>query len=117
MVSDSEKIRRLPPIRKRNWIRILTDRDRIRVEFTVRGNIVSSVDVIQYEAEIAGKWIGIVRYDMAHGYFHQDIMRPDGTQEKTKIAYRDLTEAVAEAMDFIEAHWEFYRRIYEEQAK
>lgn len=114
MPSGSSKIRRLPPARRRQWMRILTDRDRIRVEYTVRGNNVVSVDVIQYEAEIEGKWAGVVRYDMAHGFFHRDIMRPDGTQEKSKMAYRALSEAVTEALDFIESHWEFYRTIYEE---
>lgn len=117
MVSDSGKIRRLPPIRKRKWIRILADRDRVRIEFTVRGKTVTTVDVIQYEAEIDGNWIATVRYDMAHGFFHRDIMRPDGTQEKLKIPYRDLAEAVTQALDYSEAQWEFYRKIYEEQKK
>ncbi len=117
MSSNPSKIRRLPPERKRHWIRILSDRDRIRVEFTVRGKRVSVVNVIQYETEIVGEWVAVVRYDMAHGYFHRDIMRPDGTQEKMRVPYSTLAEAVTEALDYIETHWEFYRRIYEEQNK
>ena len=111
------KIRRLPPIRKREWIRVLTDRDRIRVEFTVRGKSVTVVDVIQYETEIEDKWVPIIRYDMAHGFFHRDIMHPDGTQEKSRMAFRTLAEAVTEALDFVEARWESYRKIYEEELK
>jgi len=109
--------RRLPPERKREWIRFLSDRDRIRVEFTVRGKNVTVIDVIQYEAEIAGAWIGIVRFDMAHGFLHRDIMRPEGSQEKSQMPYRTLAEAVTEALDYIENHWEFYRRVYEEKTK
>ncbi|MBI5651046.1 MAG: hypothetical protein HZC40_11480 [Chloroflexi bacterium] len=96
---------------------MLTDRDRIRVEFTVRGKNVIAIDVIQYEAEIAETWIAIVRFDMAHGFLHRDIMRPDGTQEKSSVAYRTLAEAVTESLEFIETQWEFYRRIYEERTK
>ncbi len=95
----------------------MTDRDRIRVEFTVRGKKVTAIDVIQYEAGIAGAWIAIVRFDMAHGFLHRDIMQPDGTQEKSSVAYRTLAEAVTESLDFIEARWEFYRRIYEEKTE
>lgn len=83
----------------------------------MQGKNVTAIDVIQYEAEIAGRWIGVVRYDMAHGFLHRDIMRPDGTQEKSKVTYRTLAEAVTESLNFIEAHWEFYRRIYEEKAR
>ena len=99
-------------------MRVLSDRDRIRVEFVIiKGKRVTAINLIQYEAEIAGKWVAVVRYDMAHGYFHRDIMRPDGTQEKLRIPYRDLTDAITEALDYIESNWEFYRRIYEEQTK
>ena len=117
MPSESSKIRHLPQPRKRDWTRLLTDRDRIRVEFTIRGNAVISIDVIQYEAESDGTWTSIVRFDMAHGFFHRDILRPDGTQEKSRMAYRTLAEAVTEALEYIEEHWEFYRRIYEERKK
>jgi hypothetical protein len=64
MASNPATSRRLPPERKREWIRFLSDRDRIRVAFTVRGKNVTVIDVIQYEAEIAGAWIGIVRFDL-----------------------------------------------------
>lgn len=83
----------------------------------MRGKKVTAIQVIQYEAEIAGDWVAVVRFDMAHGFFHRDILNPDGTQEKTTVAYRTLAGAVTEALNFIEEHWEFYRRIYEEQLK
>ena len=31
------------------------------------------------------KWTPIVRYDLAHGFFHHDVMKPDGEKEKTLI--------------------------------
>jgi hypothetical protein len=117
MSSSPAKIRKLLPERKRGWIRFLSDRDRIRVEFTVRGKNVTVIDVIQYEAEMAGTWVGIVRFDMAHGFLHRDIMRPDGAQEKFQVPYRTLAEAVTGALDYIEEHWEFYRMVYEEKTR
>jgi len=117
MPSYPYKLRKRLPAHQRYWVRVLSDRDRIRVEFTVSGKQVASIKVIQYEAEIAGQWTGLVRYDMAHGYWHRDIRRPDGPQEKLRIPYRDLTDAITEALDYIESNWEFYRRIYEEQTK
>lgn len=60
-----------------------TGLDRLRVHFvTERGRVIAIV-VIQYEAYIDGEWRAIVRFDEAHGYFHRDVMSPEGAQEKT----------------------------------
>lgn len=95
----------------------LTDRDRIRVAFTMRGKQVSAIDLVQYEAEIDGTWVAILRYDMVHGYLHRDLMNPDGTQEKVATRYTSLAEALTLALDYVQTHWEFYRSVYEERSR
>ena len=42
---------------------------------------------------IENKWVAIVRYDMAHGYFQRDVMKPNGEKEKTAIEISGLKEA------------------------
>jgi hypothetical protein len=42
--------------------------DRLRVCFVTEKGKVTDIIVIQYEAEIEGKWLPLVRYDRAHGY-------------------------------------------------
>jgi len=56
-------------------------KDRIRVRFEKdKGEILDLV--IRYEAMIYGKWAAIVRYDCAHGFFHRDLLHPNGDKEK-----------------------------------
>ncbi len=53
------------------------NKDRIRTRFKKdKGKILDIV--IQYEAMLVGKWVAIVRYDCAHGFFHRDILHPNG---------------------------------------
>ena len=49
--------------------------------------------VVQYEAYIEGKWRAIVRYDTAHGYFHRDILYPDGSTRKVRFPAVEFAEA------------------------
>jgi len=96
----------------------LTDRDRLRIKFCVERGKVARIDLVQYEAEIQGRWWPIVRYDMAHGYLHRDVMKPDGTvAEKQVIPYEDLGEALTLARDELRRQWLFYRRQFEEWMK
>ena len=55
------------------------ERLQVRLEFE-RGNL--SDVVFQYESFIDGQWFPIVRYDCVHGFFHRDIMKPNGDKEK-----------------------------------
>jgi hypothetical protein len=82
--------------------------DRIRVRFVKKaGEIVDLV--IQYEALINGKWIAIVRYDCAHGFFHRDILHPNGDKEKKVIEAPDLKYAFTFARQDLEDKWEWYK--------
>jgi hypothetical protein len=82
--------------------------DRIRVRFVKKvGEIIDLV--IQYEALINGKWIAIVRYDCAHGFFHRDILHPNGDKEKKVIDAPDLKYAFTFARQDLEDKWEWYK--------
>ena len=45
------------------------DRLRVRIE-TTKGGV--NYFVVQYETIINDEWVAIVRYDLAHGFFHRD---------------------------------------------
>jgi hypothetical protein len=63
--------------------------DRLRVRLKVeKGNL---VDVVyQYETLIDEHWTPIVRYDCVHGFFHRDILNPNGDKDKQEIAIDNL---------------------------
>ena len=99
------------------WERFLTNRDRFIVAFVTEKGKVKQIIVVQYEAEIGGEWRPLVRYDMAHGYLHQDVLRPDGTQEKTVVICTDLDEALQQVLAELNRQWESYRRAYERRMR
>ncbi len=96
------------------WIQDFeTGLDRLRVHFTTERGQVKSVMVIQYEAYIDGKWRAIVRFDQAHGFFHQDIMSPMGEQQKIAQPMIDKKLAITQAIQDIKQYWRSYRKAYE----
>ncbi|HKR06034.1 MAG TPA: hypothetical protein VJY62_15465 [Bacteroidia bacterium] len=66
--------------------------ERLRVRLTIKKGKLTDV-VFQYESLIEKKWAAIVRYDLAHGFFHRDVMKPNGEKEKTVIEITGLKEA------------------------
>ena len=75
----------------KRFFKYLNDNETERLRFkiiTSKGKVIDVV--IQYETFINGEWIPIVRYDCAHGYFHRDILNPDGSQNKLPIAIEEL---------------------------
>jgi hypothetical protein len=98
------------------WIQDFeTGLDRLRVHFTTEHGQVESILVIQYEAYIDGKWRAIVRFDEAHGFFHQDVISPTGEQQKVAQPVRDRKLALTEAIEDIKRYWRSYRKTYEEK--
>ena len=98
------------------WIQDFeTGLDRLRIHFTTERGQVKSIFVIQYEAYIDGKWRAIVRFDEAHGFFHQDIMSPTGKQQKTALSVFDKKLALTEAIEDIKQYWRLYRKTYEDK--
>lgn len=88
--------------------------DRIRVHFMTTAGEVTSIRVIQYEAYINGEWHAIVRYDEAHGFFHQDVMAPGGKKKKTPQPAQNKGVVLNEAINDIKQRWQVYRLAYEE---
>ena len=90
--------------------------DRMRVKLKVeRGEL---LDVVyQYESFIKNKWIPIVRYDCFHGFFHKDIMMPNGDKEKHEIIIDNLKSASKYAEQDLKDRWEWYKERYIKKMK
>lgn len=85
--------------------------DRMRVKFMKEKGFIVDL-VIQFEAFINHKWHPIVRYDCAHGFFHRDLMMPNGDKEKKAIEMPELNTAFAFARQDIEDKWKWYKEKY-----
>ena len=88
------------------------ERLRFRIEVD-KGRVVDLM--VQYETLIDGIWHTIVRYDMAHGFFHRDTLYPDGEKVKTAIEISDLNVALQYAAQDLKDKWEFYKERYTKQ--
>ena len=85
--------------------------NQLRIRFNShKGKIINFV--VQYESIINKKWIAIVRYDCAHGFFHRDRLFPDGSKEKKAINEQDLGYALNFARQDLEDRWEWYLEHY-----
>lgn len=99
--------------RKKEFTKILDKLglERLRVKLAIeKGRIVDLV--FQYESFINEEWKEIVRYDIAHGFFHRDYIFPNGKKEKVRIEIKDLTLAAMFAEQDIKDKWEFYKNKY-----
>ena len=76
------------------------------------------IDVVyQYEAFIDKIWTPIVRYDCAHGFFHRDILNPNGDKEKQEITIDNLKSASKYAEQDLRDRWEWYRERFIKKIK
>ena len=78
--------------------------DRIRVKFFKKKGTITDF-LIQYEAFLIEKWHPIVRYNCAHGFFHRDLMKPNGDKVKKVIEMSGLNAAFTFARQDIEDRW------------
>jgi hypothetical protein len=95
---------------KKEFVKILDKigNDRLRVKLDIDKGIIKNV-VFQYECYINAKWTEIVRYDCAHGFFHKDVMYPNGDKEKTEIIIPTLKDSASYAEQDIKDRWEWYK--------
>ncbi len=94
----------------KEFIKILDKfgKERLRVKLkTQKGKLIDIV--YQYETYINGKWYPIVRYDCSHGFFHRDVIMPNGEKEKYEIAIENLKDASSYAEQDIKDRWEWYK--------
>jgi hypothetical protein len=90
--------------------------NRIRVrQVTGNGNL--SDIMYQYETLIDEQWVAIVRYDCAHGFFHRDVLFPNGDKEKQSIEMDSLRTASKYAEQDLKDRWEWYRERYIKKLK
>ena len=102
-----------------NRVHIILDeyeQNRIRVRL-VTGNGNLSDIMYQYETLIDGQWVAIVRYDCAHGFFHRDVLFPNGNKEKQSIEIDSLKTASKYAEQDLKDRWEWYRERYIKKLK
>jgi len=85
--------------------------ERIRVRLQIKKGKIEKL-VIQYESFITNEWRAIVRYDTAHGFFHRDVLYPNGEQVKQSINIENLNNAVLYAEQDLKDRWEFYKNRY-----
>lgn len=100
-------------MKEKEYLKYLDKHDNERVRLRIKTEKGSVVDmVVQYETKIKEQWSAVVRYDCAHGFFHRDIIFPNGNKEKQTIAISDLEAALTYAEQDIKDRWEFYRERY-----
>ena len=90
--------------------------NRLRVRLiTENGEL---IDVLyQYESFINNNWTAIVRYDCAHGFFHRDVLMPNGDKEKKSIEIDSLINASKYAEQDLKDRWEWYKERYIKKIK
>jgi len=91
-------------------------KERLRIKVILKKGKVADI-LVQYESLINGKWMQIVRYDCAHGFFHRDIIYPNGEQEKQAIEFDDLNSALTYAEQDLKDHWGIYKSKYLKRLK
>ena len=90
--------------------------NRLRVRMLTEKGDLQDI-MFQYETFIAGEWRAIVRYDCAHGFFHRDVLLPNGDKEKQSIVIDTLKRASQYAEQDLKDRWEWYRDRYIKRLK
>ena len=90
--------------------------EKLRIKIRTEKGKVKDI-VVQYESFIEGKWIAILRYDCAHGFFHRDVLFQKGEKEKQSISIVTLEDALNYAEQDIKDWWEFYKERYIKKIK
>jgi hypothetical protein len=90
--------------------------ERLRLRLNIVKGSINQL-VVQYESLISGKWEAIVRYDTAHGFFHRDVLFPNGEKEKQTVNIDNLNDAVQYAEQDLKDRWDFYKSRYLKKLK
>ena len=101
-------------MKEKEFIRYISDKDRIRQKIYLEKGKVTKF-VVQYESFLQNIWQPIIRYDTAHGYFHKDILNPDGSKVQRKITGLTLNDALTFAEQDIIRNWTVYKNNYIEK--
>lgn len=93
-----------------------SENDRLRLKIKIEKGQVKDI-VVQYESFILERWTPIVRYDCHHGFFHRDILQPNGDKEKQAISINNLEDALFYAEQEIKDRWDNYKEKYLKKIK
>lgn len=89
----------------------LTDRDRLRVEFTLdRGRPADVVVQLEGSFEPGDRWMAVRRFDEAHGALHVHLAPWDEARDR-RVAIRagGPKDALTTAIEDLKANWPKYR--------
>ncbi len=87
--------------------------DRFRCEFETHKGKVTQISVVQYETRLRGRWVPVVRYDTAHGFFHRDIYFSRGRRRFKEIVHHpSLEEALTSAIRDLRQNWRKYKTAF-----
>jgi hypothetical protein len=92
------------------------EQNHLRVRLTIDGGDVKDI-MYQYETLLDDEWRAIIRYDCAHGFFHRDVLYPNGSKEKQIIAIDTLKNAAKYAEQDLKDRWKWYRERYVNKLK
>ncbi len=86
----------------------LGDASRVRIR-TGSGNV--EAFMLQYETLVATQPYQVVRYDVAHGYAHRDLLNHEGDviDKRPMSEHLGRKEALQEAMGDLKSNWHSYR--------
>ena len=102
----------------KEFVKIISpdENDRLRLKIVVEKGTVVDI-VVQYEARFEDKWHSIVRYDCSHGFFHRDVLHPNGDKDKYPIPINNLNDALLYAEQDIKDRWKWYRDRFRKEMK
>jgi hypothetical protein len=105
-------------LRTKEYLKFIdkADSERLRIKIRLEKGKVFDI-VVQFESFINNNWTPVVRYDCSHGFFHRDVLHPNGTKEKKTIAIKELDDALLYAEQDLKDHWEFYKDKYVKKLK
>lgn len=90
--------------------------ERLRLKIkTEKGEVIDIV--VQYESIIDKKWTPILQYDCAHGFFHRDVLTPQGEKEKQPIAIENFNDALLYAEQDLKDRWKYYKQRFIKKKK
>lgn len=95
-------------VTKKQYVQLITDDSRIRVDFTIEKGKVTEF-VTQYELLIQDQWHPVIRYDTAHNFVHIDRFHSDGTKAKKKFNFLNYNEALTYAILDLNTNWKKYK--------
>lgn len=90
--------------------------NRLRVRLVIDSGVLLDI-MYQYETFLRDEWLPIVRYDCAHGFFHRDILLPNGDKVKKVIEMENLKAASKYAEQDLKDRWNWYRESYIKKMK